>query len=60
MDAERTDRGRNSEGSDQYGILLLQFCDRVIVDLEAFLQLWKRAMSVSSVPCLFRMIPKED
>lgn len=39
MPSEQTDRGRYCESSNKHGVLLLQFCNLVIVELEAFLQL---------------------
>lgn len=43
----QTDGGRYCESSDKHGILLLQCCNLVIVELEAFLQLFlDKRMSV--------------
>lgn len=53
MPSEQTDRGRYCESSNKHGVLLLQFCNLVIVELEAFLQLFPiRAGQYSSFLCL--------
>lgn len=38
--SKHADRGRDRESSDEHSILLLQCCNLIVVELEAFLQLF--------------------
>lgn len=39
-DCNQTDRGRNRESSYKHGIIMLQGCNRIVVQLKVFFQLF--------------------